>query len=110
MAATGQGKEGPYYAVIFSSQRTEGDNGYGRMADEMEETAARQPGFIGIESVRDAAGAGITISYWESMEAISQWKSHAAHRAAQEQGKRQWYENYEVKICRVEREYSYKKQ
>ncbi|SFS36453.1 hypothetical protein SAMN04488601_10169 [Paenibacillus sp. 453mf] len=43
----------PYYAVIFSSKRTEGDNGYGIMADKMVELASRQPGFLGVEAARD---------------------------------------------------------
>ncbi len=97
---------GGYYAVIFTSRRTEGDNGYGQMADEMGRLASAQPGFIGIDSVRDASGAGITISYWESLEAIADWKNNAEHRTAQERGKAEWYRDYEVKICRVEREYS----
>ncbi|WP_256757419.1 antibiotic biosynthesis monooxygenase [Cohnella sp. WQ 127256] len=96
---------GSYYAVIFSSQRTEGDNGYGVMADKMEQLASRQPGFIGVESVRDASGSGITISYWESLEAISNWKQNQAHLVAQEKGKQDWYQNYKVKICKVERSY-----
>ncbi|MFB9324603.1 antibiotic biosynthesis monooxygenase family protein [Paenibacillus aurantiacus] len=96
-----------YYAVIFSSQRTDGDNGYGAMAEQMEQLASKQPGFIGVESVRDASGAGITISYWESLEAIHIWKQHQSHQVAQEKGKQAWYHNYKVKICKVEREYSF---
>lgn len=99
-----------YYAVIFSSQRTHGDNGYGAMADRMAELASQQPGFIGVESVRDSSGTGITISYWESLEAISNWKKNETHKVAQEKGKQVWYENYTTRICKVEREYSSEKQ
>ncbi|MCC3372518.1 antibiotic biosynthesis monooxygenase [Cohnella sp. REN36] len=102
-----KGMNEPYYAVIFTSRRTEGDRGYGSMADRMEELARRQPGFIGVESVRDASGAGITVSYWSSLEAIADWKRNEAHRVAQEKGREVWYENYTVRICRVEREYAY---
>ncbi|WP_435923051.1 antibiotic biosynthesis monooxygenase family protein [Paenibacillus sp. DYY-L-2] len=96
-----------YYAVIFSSQRTEGDKGYSNMAEKMERLAAEQPGFLGVESVRDASGAGITISYWDSLEAIRQWKQNPSHQSAQEKGKQVWYQNYNVKICKVERAYSF---
>ena len=96
----------PYYAVIFSSQRTEGDNGYSQTADRMVELAADQPGFLGVESARSAGGFGITVSYWESVEAISRWRAHAEHRLAQENGKASWYEHYEIRIARVERAYS----
>jgi heme-degrading monooxygenase HmoA len=96
----------PYYAVIFTSVRTEGeDQGYGKMAEQMVELAKQQPGFLGVESVRDANGFGITVSYWESEEAIRAWKGHAAHQIAQERGKAEWYANYTVHVAKVERKY-----
>ena len=73
----------PYWAVIFTSQRTDGDRGYGHMADRMVELARAQPGFLGVESVRSADGLGITVSYWASKEAIVAWKRHADHQTAQ---------------------------
>ena len=97
--------EPPYFAVIFSSQRTEGDRGYGRMAERMMELASQQPGFLGAESVRGADGFGITVSYWSSEEAIIAWKAHAEHQPAQEAGKRTWYADYQLRIARVERAY-----
>jgi heme-degrading monooxygenase HmoA len=96
----------PYYAVIFSAQRTEGDAGYGAMADRMVELASDQPGFLGIESTRGADGFGITVSYWAGLDDIARWKAHADHRIAQETGRTLWYEHYELRIARVERAYS----
>ena len=96
----------PYYAVVFSNQRTEGDHGYGKMAERMVELAAGQPGFLGIESVRGADGFGITVSYWASEEAIANWKAHGEHLAAQETGERTWYAHYELRVAKVERAYS----
>ena len=96
----------PYYSVIFSSQRTAGENGYGQMADRMVELASAQPGYLGIESVRGADGFGITVSYWASLESISNWRAHAEHRIAQESGQALWYEHYELRIARVERAYA----
>lgn len=95
----------PYYAVIFSSHRTPGDNGYGQMAERMLELAARQPGFLGVESVRGADGFGITVSYWESDEAIAAWKRQAEHAVAQDLSKTLWYESYELRVAKVERAY-----
>lgn len=93
----------PYYAVIFSSHRTEGDHGYAEMSARMMELAAAQPGFLGVESARE--GLGITVSYWESLEAIRHWKRNAEHREAQRLGHQQWYTSFRVRIARVEREY-----
>lgn len=95
----------PYYAVIFSSLRAPGDHGYAAMAERMAELAARQPGYLGAESARGEDGLGITVSYWASAEAISQWKADMEHVAAQESGKTAWYEDYAVRVAKVERAY-----
>ncbi len=98
--------EPPYHAVIFTSTRADADRGYGAMADRMVELAASQPGFLGIESVRDpATGLGITVSYWTDGDAIRAWRDHAEHRVAQETGKAVWYPDYQVRIAKVERAY-----
>lgn len=95
----------PYYAVIFTSERTEIDDGYDAAAERMVELAAEQPGFLGVESVRQD-GTGITVSYWESEEAIRNWKRHVKHLEAQRLGRERWYRRFRVRVARVEREYS----
>jgi heme-degrading monooxygenase HmoA len=97
--------EPPYYIVAFSSCRTEGDNGYDKMADAMVELAAQQPGFLGVESARGIDGFGITNSYWANEESIRAWKAVVSHAAAQRLGRERWYEDYRVRIARVERAY-----
>ncbi len=93
----------PYYAVIFTSLRTEIEEGYGDMAKQMVTLAAGQPGFLGVESARD--GLGITVSYWESLEAIRQWKANSEHLIAQKMGREKWYAAYKTRVCKVERDY-----
>jgi len=92
----------PYYAVIFTSLRTEGDEGYGEMAERMMELAALQEGFLGVESVRD--GLGITVSYWRDRDSIERWKADLEHREAQRLGRERWYRSYRIRIARVEEE------
>ncbi len=94
-----------YYAVIFTSTRTEVEAGYAEMAIKMVELAKAQPGYIGMESARSEIG--ITVSYWESLEAIKNWKANIEHVEAQEKGKTTWYKNYKVRIAKVEREYEF---
>lgn len=94
--------EPPYYAVIFTSILTPGDHGYGEAADRMLELARQQPGFLGFESARHQQG--ISVSYWESLEAIQAWKEHPEHRAAQ-QSATTFYESFRVRVCRVEKDY-----
>ena len=95
----------PYYAVIFSAQRTAGDHGYGDTAARMVELAATMPGYLGMESTRGKDGFGITVSYWESEAAIAHWKADMDHKAAREQGRASWYSHYELRIAKVERAY-----
>ncbi len=97
----------PYYAVIFTSLKNEDDTGYTEMGQKMEQLAKEQPGFLGIESARNEIG--ITVSYWESLEAIANWKNNREHGIAQQKGRTDWYQWYDVKICKVEREYSHNK-
>ena len=97
----------PYYAVIFSAQRTDIDNGYGATAERMVELARVQPGFLGVESVRGEDGFGITVAYWDSEDAIRAWRQHAEHTAARERGRAEWYRHFELRIARVERAYGW---
>ncbi len=100
--------EPPYYAVIFTSLRTDQDGpGYEAMAERMVELAAQQPGFLGIESARGDDGVGITVSYWASLDAIRAWREHAEHRVAQALGRAKWYAEFRLRICRVENEYGF---
>jgi len=92
----------PYYAVIFSSIRTDSDHADQAMAEQMLELASRQPGFLGFETARQEIG--ISVSYWSTLEDIRAWKDNITHRQAQGRAK-EWYRMYRVRICRVEREY-----
>ena len=97
----------PYYAVIFTSKRTEGDQGYSAMADKMFEMALTQPGCLGAESARNADDKlGITVSYWRDEAAIVAWKAAAQHLVAQRLGRERWYSHYEMRIAKVERAYA----
>lgn len=104
MATTAATSQPPYYAVIFTSVRTEGDNDYGATARQMLDLASRQPGFLGFETARQEIG--ISVSYWSTPEAINAWKENIAHRQAQSRAK-DWYKAFRVRVCRVEREYGF---
>ena len=95
----------PYYAVIFSSTRTDIEDGYEKMTNEMIELASQQPGFLGVEGARE--GLGITISYWDSLEAIKNWKANSEHLQAQQKGRIHWYKAYKTRIALVERDYGF---
>jgi len=102
----------PYYAVIFTSLRTDGEQGYSKMSDKMVALAKQQKGFLGVESVRNSheLSVGITVSYWDSLAAIKNWKLHLEHTEARNKGRDIWYTEFKVRICKVERAYDFEKE
>ena len=101
----------PYYAVIFSSTLADDAEGYGAMAARMVALAKEQDGFLGVESAsRTSEGFGITVSYWRDLESIKKWKAQSEHAAAQKMGRDAFYENYRLRIARVEREYGFERE
>ena len=105
MPSIAQTPEPPYTAVIFTSERTDGDHGYDSMSARMDSLAREQPGYLGHEAARDD-GIGITVSYWVDHAAAAAWKQVAEHLVAQERGRTTWYADYTVRIATVERDYS----
>lgn len=103
----------PYYAVIFTSIQNENIEGYAEMAEKMETLAKQQKGFISIDSAKNdtstelSGAVGITVSYWKTLEDIKNWKQVSEHVQAQLKGRQDWYNWYNVKICKVEREYEF---
>ena len=95
----------PYYAVIFTSVMTAATMDYQNMSDKMVELAKQQDGFLGIETARNEIG--ITVSYWNSLEAIKKWKFNLDHIEAREKGRSTWYKQFKVRICKVERDYGF---
>jgi heme-degrading monooxygenase HmoA len=98
----------PYYAVIFTSGRTDGDNGYSEMSEKMVELAEKQEGFLGVESARKEIG--ITVSYWKDLESVRKWKENADHTFARNKGRSEWYNFFRVRIAKVERDYEFSRQ
>jgi heme-degrading monooxygenase HmoA len=97
----------PYYAVIFTSIRTEGDNGYSGMSEKMLELARQQEGFLGVESAREEIG--ITVSYWRDLDSIKKWKENTDHTFAREKGCKEWYQSFKIRISKVDRDYNFLK-
>ena len=108
MSALSTTPDPPYYAVIFASTASSDTADYAEAAARMTALAARQPGFLGVDSAR-SDGVGITVSDWETEAAIRSWKAHAEHTLARETGRARWYDRYELRVARVEREYGWRR-
>tara|TARA_R110001592_G_scaffold211976_2_gene464070 strand:+ start:730 stop:1050 length:321 start_codon:yes stop_codon:yes gene_type:complete len=98
----------PYYAVIFTSFRTDVDDNYSEIANKMVELAKEQDGFLGIEFARNEIG--ITVSYWRDLESIKQWKMNTDHTVARDKGRKDWYSAFKTRIAKVERDYGFEKE
>jgi len=92
----------PYYAVIFTTVKSDEQEGYAEMNAQMFELAKQQPGYLGIESAKGEIGLSVT--YWETLEDIRRWREHAGHRLAQAKGYETWYRAFATRVCRVERD------
>jgi len=98
-------------AVIFVSQRTDEDaEGYSEAAGAMAALAASQPGYAGVESVRDSGGLGITVSYWEDDASAKAWRDNPDHARIRDLGRARWYDWYVLEVTRVERGYRWSRQ
>ncbi len=97
-------------SVIFVAQRTELDaDGYARAAAMMDELAAQQDGYLGIDSARGADGLGITISYWTNEASAQAWRDHPDHAAMRDAGRNRWYSDYSLHVAQVTRSYDWRK-
>jgi heme-degrading monooxygenase HmoA len=100
--------EPPYHACIFVDTRTHADHDLAARAEEMVKLAEAQPGFLGLDSVRDADGLGILVSYWRDEPSVTAWREHATHATTRTDGRaRPWYEALTVRVAKVERAYRF---
>jgi len=97
----------PYYAVIFSTIRTENTDGYDEWDNQMFELVRKQDGYLGHESFRNEENVGVTISYWRDLESLSRWRNDSLHKKAQKLGRQKWYKHYRIRVCKVERDYEF---
>lgn len=97
----------PYYAVIFTTIISDNTEGYIATSARIEALAKQQEGYLGLEFARNEIG--ITVSYWKSLEAIQNWKNNIEHTEARNLGREKWYKQYQLRICKVEREYGFKR-
>jgi heme-degrading monooxygenase HmoA len=95
----------PYYAVVFTSLRTDVDEGYADTSRELFALVRQQPGYLGADTARNADGLGITVAYFRDEPAITGWRTNPTHTAARDEGRARWYTSYAIHVAKVERAY-----
>lgn len=92
------------YVVVFTSVLNPGnEKEYEIAASRMCELAKAQPGYIKMDSVREG-GLGITVSYWDSLDAVNKWKWNGEHLAEQKLGRQKYYKTFQLTVARIEKE------
>ncbi|MEU8794084.1 antibiotic biosynthesis monooxygenase [Streptomyces sp. NPDC048643] len=99
--------EPPYYLAVFTTVRTQDQNGYGETNARMEELVRDIPGYLGMDHAQTPGELGITVAYFRDADALTEWRSNAEHRAAQQRGRAEWYQNYTLHVAKVERSHGF---
>ncbi|MEU9874642.1 antibiotic biosynthesis monooxygenase family protein [Streptomyces phaeochromogenes] len=108
--------EPPYYAVVFTSVKTEEGGrdgvagGYGETNERMEELVEKIPGYLGMDYAGSPGGLSITVGYFRDADAVEEWRTNAEHRAAQKRGRAEWYERYSLHVAKVERSHGFERE
>lgn len=102
-----QAHEPPYYAVVFTTVRSQDQSGYSETNARMEELVTDVPGFMGMDHAQTPGGLSITVGYFRDADALTEWRSNAEHRTAQERGRAQWYQSYTLHVAKVERSHAF---
>ncbi|MEU3643811.1 antibiotic biosynthesis monooxygenase [Lentzea sp. NPDC034063] len=101
--------EPPYYAVVFTTVRTQEQSGYRDTNARMEELVKDVPGYLGMDHAQNPGGLGITVAYFRDADALTQWRTNAEHQAAQQRGRAHWYQSYTIHVAKVERSHTFKR-
>jgi heme-degrading monooxygenase HmoA len=99
--------EPPYYAAVFTTVRTQDQDGYSETSAHLEDLVKDVPGYLGMDHAQTPGGLGITVSYFRDADALTQWRTNAEHRVAQKRGRAQWYQDYTLHVARVERSHGF---
>ncbi|VXA93665.1 conserved hypothetical protein [Luteimonas sp. 9C] len=98
----------PYHVVIFRYRRNGEDAaGYEAAHRNMLDTAQRQAGCLGVETIEGAGGDGVTLSYWSDEASIRAWRAQDARCLSREKDRRGWYAQYALQVAQVERAYDW---
>jgi heme-degrading monooxygenase HmoA len=91
------------YAVIFKSKRQDANSElYYQHNDLLDEKIKSLPGYIKHSGLRHPESReGVTIAYFNSLDAIDNWRKDGEHMDAKKLAKSEFYENYFVEVTEV---------
>ncbi len=96
------------HVVVFEVVLREGiGQKYFDLAAELRPELENIEGFISIERFESTVTENkyVSLSFWESEDAIKAWREHAGHQLAQEKGKSEIFSDFRISIGKVNRQY-----
>lgn len=105
-------KGGKKIAVMFEvTPTTEGKDDYFKLGAALKEQLMKVPGFISVERFAsvNTEGKFLSLSFWESEDAVRLWRNNLAHRQGQKKGHDALFDNYRISVGTIVREYTDKR-
>ncbi|NHI11865.1 antibiotic biosynthesis monooxygenase [Streptomyces sp. KO7888] len=93
--------------AVFTTVRTQEQSGYDETNARMVELVQGVSGFLGVDHAQSPGGLGVTVAYFRDADALTEWRTNAEHRAAQQRGRDEWYQSYTVHVAKVERSHGF---
>lgn len=96
------------HAVIFEVMPKAGNTeAYLDMAANLLPELEQIEGFVSIERFQSLSAPEklLSLSFWETEEAVIAWRQHAGHRLAQQAGRGGIFADYQLRVVTVIRDY-----
>jgi len=90
--------------VFRSRVKPEAEEEYARWAARMGELARQMPGYISHTGFVAQDGERLTIVEFESEQAQRAWSVHPEHLEAKKKGRADFYAEYRIQVCKVQRD------
>ena len=110
MFAKAEKKDFCMYLVLFEVfPHNDQKDRYFELAAQLRETLHQQPGFVHVERFQSLVDEGkiLSISCWETQDAILNWRQHAKHMVVQAEGKERVFASYRLRVAEVTRDYNF---
>lgn len=95
--------------VFRSRLRPESADEYGDWSTRMSDLAKTMPGYISHKGFVAPDGERVTIVEFEDEESLKGWRQQTDHMAAQKKGRADFYSEYKIQVCTVQRQTEFPK-
>lgn len=97
------------FAVIFEVEILENKKDkYLKIASMLKEQLVKEKGFVSIERFQSLVDENklLSLSFWESEDAILNWKKNMDHVSAQKKGRESIFKDYKISVAKINKSYS----